>query len=82
MPSTGKMTELHGLCKLLSLAPARKYIGGRVSRVVLAESSPIFLSNNGEVGPCAVDMIAKQIRQGMESEFGKAGRLSIPTMQV
>ena len=53
----------------------KKNVGGHVFKVVLAESSLTFVSSNGDVGPWVVDLSAKQIRQGMEAEFGKGKRL-------
>jgi len=41
---------------------SKKHIGGHVFKVVLVESSPNFVSSNGDVGPWAVDLSAKQIR--------------------
>jgi hypothetical protein len=54
---------------------SKKHMGGHVFKVVLVESSPIFVSSNGDAGPWAVDLSAKQLRQGMEAEFGKGKTL-------
>jgi len=54
---------------------SKKHVGRHVFKVVLAESSPIFVSSNGDVGTWAVDLSAKQIRQDMEAEFGKCKTL-------
>jgi len=54
---------------------SNKHVGGHVFKVVLVESSPNIVSSNGDVGHWAVDLSAKQIRQGMEAEFGKGRTL-------
>jgi len=54
---------------------SKKHVGGHIFKVVLAESSPTFVSSNSNVGTWAVDLSAKQIRQGMEAESGKGKTL-------
>jgi len=54
---------------------SKKHVNSHVFKVVLAESLPILVSSNSDDGPWAVDLSAKQFRQGMEAEFGKGKTL-------